>query len=137
MLNLKQQNTINSTLTMNITLKLNSTHARLHLKSKRSNQMKDFLEVLRSEMKAAQTKYEDDTNRNCLSASTMKTGDEIWIDARNIQTKRSARKLDWKNLDKFNIKIVLSFWTYELELSVTMNINFVFHVLKLNSMFID
>lgn len=48
------------------------------------NHMKDLLEVLRSKIKSAQTKYEDDRNRNCLSAITMKTDDEVWLDAKNI-----------------------------------------------------
>lgn len=93
-----------------------------------ANHMEDLLEVLRTEMSAAQAKYEDDANRHREPAPAFKVGDQVWLDARNIRTKRPARKLDWKNLGRFSVKRVLSPWAYELELPETMKVHPVFHV---------
>lgn len=102
-----------------------------------ANHMEDILEVLKSEMAAAQAKYEDDTNPSRTPAPTFKVGDLVWLDARNIRTKRPARKLDWKNLGRFAIKRVLSNWAYELDLPDSMKVHPVFHVSKLSPVPID
>lgn len=102
-----------------------------------ANHMEDLLDVLRSEMYAAQVKYEDDANRTRLPAPVLKVGDLVWLDARHIRTKRPANKLDWKNLGRFPIKRVLNPWAYELELPDTMKIHPVFHVSKLNPVATD
>lgn len=73
-----------------------------------ANHMEDLLDVLRTEMQAAQAKYEDDTNAHRLPAPTMKVGDQVWLHAKHIRTKCPARKLDWKNLGRFTIKRVLN-----------------------------
>ena len=70
--------------------------------------IEDNLDYLREEMAAAQAKYEDDANRNRDPAPTLHVGDQVWLDARNIRTKRPSRKLDWKNLGRFTIKRVLN-----------------------------
>ena len=90
--------------------------------------MKDHLAYLKDEMAAAQAKYEDDANRNREPAPTIEVSDEVWLDARNIRTKRPSRKLDWKNLGRFKVKSKLNAWVYKLELSDTMQIHPVFHV---------
>lgn len=102
-----------------------------------ANHMEDVLDVLKSEMAAAQAKYEDDANQSRTPAPTFKVGDLVWLDARNIRTKRPTRKLDWKNLGRFAIKTVLSNWAYELDLPDTMKIHPVFHVSKLSPVPID
>ena len=94
--------------------------------------MEDLCELLKVEMAAAQAKYEDDANRTRQPAPIFKVGDEVWLDAKNIRTKRPARKLDWKNLGRFKIKRVLNSWAYELELPETMKVHPVFHVSKLS-----
>jgi len=102
-----------------------------------ANQMEDLLDVLRFEMSAAQAKYEDDTAQDRLPAPILRVGDQVWLDAKNIRTKRPTRKLDWKNLGRFTIKTVLSPWAYELDLPDTMKIHPVFHVSKLSPVIID
>ncbi len=96
------------------------------------NHIKDLLNMLHSEMLAVQAKYKDDTAQDRLSAPILCVGDQVWLDTKNICTKRSAHKLDWKNLRQFTIKTVLSLWAYKLDLSETMQIHSVFHVLKLS-----
>lgn len=59
-----------------------------------ANHMEDLLDVLRSEMLAAQAKYEDDSIRDRLPAPIFRIGDQVWLDAKNIHTKRPTRKLD-------------------------------------------
>ena len=96
-----------------------------------ANHMEDVLNVLKSEMAAAQIKYADDVDRSHTPASTFKIDDLVWLNACNICTKRPSQKLDWKNLGCFAIKRVLNNYTYEFDLPDTMRIHPVFHVFKL------
>jgi len=47
------------------------------------------------------------TGRGCKSgripASNIQVGSEVWLDASNIITIRSTRKLDWKRLGPFRV----------------------------------
>ncbi len=93
--------------------------------------MQDLCDLLRTEMQAAQSKYEDNANAHRLPAPVYQVGDEVWLDAKNIRTQRPSRKLDWKNLGRFKIKRVLNPYVYELDLPESMRIHNVFHVSKL------
>ena len=93
--------------------------------------MKDHLAYLKNEIAAAQAKYKDNANRNREPAPIIKVGDEVWLNARNIQTKRPSRKLNQKNLGQFKVKSKLNAWAYKLELPNIMQIHPVFHVLLL------
>jgi len=63
--------------------------------------------------------------------------DQVWLNVKNIHIKRFTHKLDWKNLEWFTIKTVLSSWAYELNLLNTMKIHSVFYVFKLLSVIIN
>ncbi len=63
--------------------------------------------------------------------------DQVWLNVKNIHIKCFTHKLDWKNLEWFTIKTVLSSWVYELNLLNTMKIHSVFHVFKLLSVIIN
>ena len=93
-----------------------------------ANKMKDISEHLGNEMRLAQARYEDSANANRLPAPMFQVGDEVWLDARHIKTKRPSRKLDWKKLGRFTIKRVISKYAYELNLPASMKIHPVFHV---------
>jgi hypothetical protein len=97
-----------------------------------ANSMQELNEVLQLEMRAAQAKYEDNSDASRIPAPTYRVGDEVWLDARHIRTQRPSRKLDWKNLGRFKITRILNPWVYELELPPSMKIHNVFHVSKLS-----
>jgi len=88
-------------------------------------------------MQDIQLRFSENTDRHREPAPSYQVGDQVWLDARNIRTKRPSRKLDYKNLGRFTIKRVLSPWAYELDLPETMQIHPVFHVSKLNPVAVD
>ena len=93
--------------------------------------MENHLAYLKNKIAAAQVKYKDNANRNREPAPIIKVGDKVWLNTRNIQIKRSLRKLNQKNLGQFKIKSKLNAWAYKLELLDMMQIYSVFHVLLL------
>ena len=93
--------------------------------------MEALCDLLRAEMQAAQIKYGDHYDSHRVPAPDFKVGDYVWLDGRNIRTKRPSRKLDWKNLGRFKILEKLNSYVYRLELPATIQIHDVFHVEKL------
>src|SRR6202790_3456885 len=60
---------------------------------------------------------------------SIEIGDQVWLDARNIKTKRPSKKLDHKKLGPFPITEKVSIHAYHLGLPCAMNqIHNVFHV---------
>jgi hypothetical protein len=89
--------------------------------------MLELTEYLTNEMRWAQAVYEDTANRRRIPAPAYKVGDLVWLDARNIQTTRPSKKLDWKNLGPFPVEKVVSPHAYRLQLPDSMKIYRVFH----------
>jgi transposase InsO family protein len=89
--------------------------------------MSDLNERLRSEMKWAQAVYESNANRTRNPAPAYRVGDYVWLDARNIKTRRPSKKLDWKNIGPFPVTQVVSPYAYRLQLPDSMKIHNVFH----------
>jgi len=106
--------------------------AHQRLQAREANQMIDKMtdieQFIREEMTWAQAMQEEFANRRRTGAPSYRVGDEVWLDARNIRTKRKSKKLDWKNLGKFLITQVVSPYAYRLGLPNTMKIHPVFHV---------
>ena len=93
--------------------------------------MEQILDIARSELKAAQARYEDQANRKRQPARCYKVGQYVWLDARNIHTARPQKKLDWKYLGPFRVSAVVSSHAYRLELPASMRIHPVFYVDRL------
>ncbi|CAJ2502650.1 Uu.00g100440.m01.CDS01 [Anthostomella pinea] len=55
-------------------------------------------EYLKSEICIAQARHEEYANRKRRPVRRFYVGQKVWLDARNIKTARSQKKLDWKNL---------------------------------------
>ena len=89
--------------------------------------MSDLNEYLKSEMKWAQATYESNANRTRNPAPAYRVGDLVWLDARNIKTRRPSKKLDWKNIGPFPVTQVVSPYAYRLGLPDSMKIHDVFH----------
>src|SRR5436190_17545253 len=56
-----------------------------------------------------------------------KKGDKVWLNTKNIRTRRPAKKLDDRNAGPFVISQVISSHAYRIELPKTMRIHNVFH----------
>ena len=93
-----------------------------------TNAMEKIHEHCRLEMISAQARYEKQSNRYRHPAPRYQIGDRVWLDARNIQTLRPQKKLDWKNLGPFPVKKIISPYACELELPPAMKIHPVFNV---------
>lgn len=96
-----------------------------------ATRMSELHDSLKAEMEYAQARQEENTNRHRLPAPAYKVGDKVWLKAKNIQTTRPSKKLDWKRLGRFKIKKIISPYAYELDLPTTRKIHPVFHVSKL------
>jgi hypothetical protein len=92
------------------------------------DKMRDITEYIREEMRWSQALHQEYANRNRAPAPAYQVGDSVWLDARNIRTKRASKKLDWKNLGPYKVVKVVSSHAYRLELPDTVNIHPVFHV---------
>ena len=101
--------------------------------------MKELIEHLRDEMLIAQIIYEFNINRSRRSCFRYFIEDQVWLNARNLNTVRSAIKLNDRHVDFFSIKRVFdkNSLIIELELFAFMKIHSVFHVTFLNHTVID
>jgi hypothetical protein len=79
-------------------------------------------------MKNAQEVMKEYYDKKRNEAPSMKPGDRVWLNARNIMTSTPSKKLADKKLGPFKIKTRLSNLTYELELPKTYQIHPVFNV---------
>ena len=79
-----------------------------------------------TQMRYAQQRYED-VKRGRAPAQTYKTGDKVWLDTRNIATRRPSKKLDYKNCGPFEVKRVVAPDVYKLTLPTSMRIHDTFH----------
>lgn len=89
--------------------------------------MENITTILRHEMNWAQARHEQYANTSRQPNYSYQVGDRVWLDARNIQTKRPSKKLDWKNLGPFTVSRVVSNRAYRLELPAAMGIHPTFH----------
>ncbi|KAK9652865.1 hypothetical protein HCH54_010281 [Aspergillus fumigatus] len=93
-----------------------------------AKKMQDVVDYVRAQIRVAQARYEEQTNRYRRPARRYRVGQPVWLDARNIRTLRPQKKLDWKYLGPFRIKKIISPHAYELELPASMRIHPVFNV---------
>jgi hypothetical protein len=93
-----------------------------------TQQMKELIEYLRVQIRVAQDRHEESTNKNRTPAPDLKVGDQVFLIGKNLRTTRTSRKLDWKNMGPFPIKRVISPYAYELHLPASMKIHPVRHV---------
>ncbi|KAG0157618.1 hypothetical protein PDIDSM_4803 [Penicillium digitatum] len=81
---------------------------------------KQLTEYVRAEILSAQARYEEQTNRHRAPARRYRSGQLVWLNARNIRTLRPQKKLDWKNLGPFKVLEAISAHAYKLELPASM-----------------
>jgi hypothetical protein len=96
----------------------------------------DFAESLdklhayvREELAKAQSQYQVSSDRNRIPAPEFKVGDRVWLNGKNIKTKRPMRKLDYRRLGPFAVEKQLSSHAYRLKLPQALgSVHNVFHV---------
>src|SRR3954471_13498595 len=70
-------------------------------------------------------------NRKYTKPPPLKEGDKVWLLRKNITSKRSNKKLDYKNLGPYPIRRKLSEEIYKLNLLKHLGIHPTFYVLLL------
>ena len=89
--------------------------------------MEELQQFLTNEMTWAQSVYKAIVNKKRTPAPAYQIGDFVWLDTRNLNTKRPAKKLDWKNASPYKVEKVVSSYAYRLKLPDTVKIHPVFH----------
>ena len=85
-------------------------------------------ELVRAEILYAQAKQQEDADRSRAPAPVYHPGDKVWLNARNITTRRPSAKLDHKRLGPFPVTALIGKYACRLELPATMKVHNVFHV---------
>jgi transposase InsO family protein len=107
---------------------LPSTYPAAQDAEKFARRMQEITEFVRAETLSAQARYEEQTNRRRTTARQYHPGQMVWLNAKNIRTRRPQKKLDWKNLGPFRILEAVSPHAYRLDLPPSMRIHPVFNV---------
>jgi hypothetical protein len=89
--------------------------------------MKSIWKFAKKHMKKSQQSQVIYVNRHKITTSDYQVKNQVWLSTKNIQIDRSFRKLDHKMLESFKI-LKKRNSSYELELSIEMNIHSVFHI---------
>ena len=82
-------------------------------------------------MTLAQLRQKENYDRHRKSDPNLKSGDKVWLNARNIRTTRPSKKLDNKKAGPFTILAKFGKTSYKLELPPLMKIHLTFHILLL------
>ena len=93
-------------------------------------EMEEIHQHLKEQMRFAQARYEQYSAGK--QPPLYRVGDKVWLNARNIETKRPSKKLDFKNLGPFEVVKAVNARAYRLRLPDTMHVHNVFHVSQLH-----
>ena len=104
-----------------------------------TKKMKDLTEHLRVEMLIAQAVYEFSVNRSCCPCSHYFIEDEVWLNAKNLNTAHPAVKLNDHHVRSFTVKRIFekNFLVIELELPEFIKVHSVFHITFLSHVTTD
>ena len=99
-----------------------------------TKKMKDLTEHLRVEMLIAQAVYEFSVNKSCCPCSHYFIGDEVWLNAKNLNTACPAVKLNNCYVRSFKVKRVFekNSLVIELKLPEFIKVYSVFHITLLS-----
>jgi hypothetical protein len=91
-----------------------------------AHQMEELHQHCREQLQFTQGRYDEAVTRR-RPAVRHAVGDQVWLDTRNILTRRPCKKLDHKNSGPFTILTVIAPDVYRLDLPTSMEIHPVFH----------
>jgi hypothetical protein len=95
-----------------------------------AKKMKEMIEFTTRKLIKAQEDQKINTNKKRASASNYKENDLIWLSIKNIKIARLSKKLNWKMIDSYRIKKMLSV-SCQLNLFDSMKIHDIFHIFLL------
>ena len=98
-----------------------------------ADQLKNIYKEILRNIKYYQKCSKSQINKKKMKKSQLKEKNKIYLFIKNLKISRLNRKLDYKKVDLFIIKIKKSNVTFELELSKGIKIHPVFYVLLLKS----
>jgi len=87
---------------------------------------------LRTEIGYAQERQQENADWRRVPAPSFQVGDKVWLNVKNIRTRRPSQKLDNKRHGPYEVKGKIGTHAYRLDLPNTMKIHNVFHVSLLN-----
>ena len=90
--------------------------------------MTELHEHLRSEIGYAQARQQEYADEHRLPAPSFQVGDKVWLNAKNIRTRRPCRKLDSRCLGPYTVTKQIGTHAYRLCLPDSIRIHNVFHV---------
>ena len=103
-----------------------------------TQKMEDLTEHLREEMLIAQAIYEANANASRRPCPRYLVGDQVWLNAKNLNTARPVVKLDDHNVGPFPVKRVFKNpLIIELQLPESMKVHPVFHASLLSHVATD
>ena len=91
-------------------------------------QMKEIQKILQDNMLIVQANHERYANRHCGLAPQYQIRDLVWLDTRNLFTKRPSIKLENRHAGKYRVKKIVSNHAVKLDLPSNLHIHPVFHV---------
>jgi hypothetical protein len=101
-------------------------------KSEQAMVTADKLKALHKQLQAQLQKTNEQTakhyNKKRLKGPIFERGDKVYLNRKNIKTKRPSNKLDFKKLGPFKIEKKISDTNYKLSLPKGMKIHPVFHI---------
>ena len=97
-----------------------------------SQRLADIHDHCRAEMLRSQFQYSEQADRRRQPAPRLQIGDQVWLDARHIQTLRPSRKLDNRRLGPFKVIEPIGTHAYRIDLPISMKIHNVFNVSRLS-----
>ena len=99
-----------------------------HLTPQENMNLSQLHEKLREEITLAQLRLKENYDRHRKPDPNLKSGDKVWLNAKNIRTARPNKKLDNKKAGPFTILAKVGKSSYKLELPPSMNIHSTFHI---------
>jgi hypothetical protein len=88
----------------------------------------DIQSHVQAEMLFAQAKQQEYANQSRTPSPAYAIGDNVWLNARHITTRRPSVKLDHKRLGPFPVIELIGKHACRLQLPLTMKVHNVFHV---------
>ena len=79
-------------------------------------------------LEKAQNEMERRENKLKKDGLQLKEGDKVWLNTKNLKTKRPSRKLDYTKIGPFRIEAVVRPVNYQLELPKNSKFHPIFHV---------
>ena len=90
--------------------------------------MSQLHDTLRENMTVAQLRHKENFDQHRKPDPNLKSGDQVWLNTKNIRTTRPNRKLDYKKAGPFKVLAKVGKSVYKLDLPANMKVHPTFHI---------